>query len=162
MIDIVGFGPAGLAETDPRSRGLLADRDRIVIARTGEHPAVDDLLHIRDVRTCDDLYDVQPTFEAVYAAIAERVVTAAVDTDVVYAVPGSPLVGEFAVASIRSLAGDRGLQVQVHPAESFVDAMCRVLEIDPLRSGLKLLDGHDLPNPLIFDVPTIVGHLGTA
>ncbi|NIR38418.1 MAG: hypothetical protein GWN79_14935, partial [Actinobacteria bacterium] len=52
----------------------------------------------REVETCDDLYESSDRFEDVYASIADRVLERTADGPVVYAVPGSPLVGEFAAA----------------------------------------------------------------
>src|SRR5690606_26468811 len=31
--------------------------------------------------------------------------------------------------------------------------------VDPLVDGLKVLDAHHLPDPLGFDVPTVIGHV---
>jgi tetrapyrrole methylase family protein/MazG family protein len=104
---------------------------------------------------CDDLYEAHESFDDVYSAIASRVIDLAVDGPVVYAVPGSPTIGEFAVHRIRERAGD----VDLVPAESFVDAVLTEVSYDPLDRGLQILNGHQLPDPLVLDKPTIVGHL---
>ena len=132
---------------------MLLDAGTKVIVRTLEHPAAAELAGLRSVTSCDDLYRL-PTFEAVYAAIADRVVTAARHGSVIYAVPGSPLVGELAVKAIRRMA-----EVEILPAESFIDAVLGAVGYDPLDRGLRILDGHRLPHPLLIDGPTIVAHL---
>ncbi len=111
------------------------------------------------VEACDDLYEAHADFETVYDAIAERVLDAAASGPVVYTVPGSPRVGEFAVRRIRDLASDRGVEVELLEAASFVDAICDLFGIDPLRDGLTILDAHKLPDPLILPGPAIIAHL---
>src|SRR5690606_27359534 len=72
-----------------------------------------------------------------------------------YAVPGSPTVGELAVPKIRA----RAANVTVHPGESFLDLMFARFGVDPLADGFQLLNAHALPAVLVFDVPTVIGHL---
>jgi tetrapyrrole methylase family protein / MazG family protein len=159
MIHLVGFGPGEWDGTGAETRRLLEDPDVHVIARTRQHPAARELAARRDVTFCDDLYDASGSFDEVYDAIAGRVIEAASEGHIVYAVPGSPTVGEFAVARIIRAAAERGIEVSLQPAESFLDAVAAALDIDPLRDGIKLLNGHDLPRPLVFDVPTVIGHV---
>jgi tetrapyrrole methylase family protein/MazG family protein len=155
MIDIVGLGPGALERVPDGIRLLLLDPSRTVIVRTLRHPAARQLADLRPVLTCDDLYDRADTFDDVYEAIADRVLAERV---AVYAVPGSPTVGELAVAKIRSRSSD----VIVHPAESFLDVIFAKFGIDPLADGFQLLNAHDLPAVLTFEVPTVVGHLDRA
>lgn len=159
VLIVAGLGPGDLDRTDPSIRDLLSDPSRRIVVRTIHHPAAEQLARVRPVEACDDLYEAHDTFEEVYEAIARRVVERAADGPAVYAVPGSPLVGEFAVDRVRDLAAASGIEVSVRPAESFLDAICAELRLDPLRDGLQVLDGHDLPTPLVLDKPTIVAHL---
>ena len=155
MIDIVGLGPGDLDRVPAPVRSLLEDSTRTVIVRTLRHPAAAQLASTREVISCDDLYEAAETFDDVYEAIAARVLS--VDA-AVYAVPGSPLVGELAVAKIR----ERASAVTVHPGESFLDVLWVRCGVDPLADGFQLLNGHDLPAVLSFDVPTVIGHLDRA
>lgn len=156
---IVGLGPADWDRTSPDAREALLDPARTVIVRTRRHPAVATLASHRSVVDGDDLYDEADTFEDVYDRLAERVISAAADQPVAFAVPGSPAVGEFTVPRIRALAGARGLTVSVMPGESFVDATCLAVGIDPLERGLQVLDGRALPDPLALGVPTIIAQV---
>ncbi len=155
MITITGLGPGSLERVPSPVRELLLDPARAVIVRTIRHPAASELAGLREVVFCDDLYESAESFDDVYTAIADRVLAAAVDGPVIYAVPGSPLVGEFAVAKIRESAPD----AEVIPSESFVDAVLAEVGYDPLDRGLQILNGHELPDPLVLDKPSIVGHL---
>lgn len=155
VITVTGLGPGDLDRVPKPVRDLLLDEDRAVVVRTVHHPASRDLADLREVTFCDDLYEGSDSFEDVYAGIADRVIAASRRGPVVYAVPGSPLVGEFAVRRIV----ESGQDVEVIPAESFVDAVLSAVAYDPLDRGLQILNGHRLPDPLILDKPTIIGHL---
>ncbi len=155
MITVTGLGPGDFDRIPESVQSLLLDPGRRVILRTLEHPAAGTLAERRDVESCDDLYLEMDSFEDVYAAIADRVLSASETGPVVYAVPGSPLIGEFAVRRLLGSAAD----VELIPAESFVDAVLTEVGYDPLDRGLQILDGHHLPSPLVLDKPTIIGHL---
>lgn len=157
MIRIIGLGPGTLDRLPVPVRALLLDEEWAVIARTVHHPAAAELAALRDVVFCDDLYEVADTFSDVYAAITQKVVDMSADRPVVYAVPGSPTVGEFAVKQIVSTAS----AVEIVPGESFVDAILCEMRYDPFDRGLQILNGHALPDPLILDKPSIIGHLDT-
>ncbi len=154
MIDIVGLGPGDLSRVPAPTLDLLMDPDRTVIGRTIDHPAAAQLAGRRSMVFCDDLYETLESFDDVYEAIADRVMRAADDGPVVYAVPGSPSVGELAAAKILDRAAAR-----LHPAESFLDLVFRTVGVDPLADGFQLLNAHDLPAVLSFTVPTVIGHV---
>jgi tetrapyrrole methylase family protein/MazG family protein len=155
MITVAGLGPGDLNRLPESVRMLLLDPDRVVVCRTEDHPAAAQLADLRPVVFCDDLYRSCDTFEEVYDAIADRVVKTSRKGPVIYAVPGSPLVGEFAVRKLL----DSLEEVEVVPAESFVDAVLAEVGYDPLDRGLQILNGQRLPDPLVLAVPTIIGHL---
>lgn len=155
MITITGLGPGALDRVPGPVKELLLDEARIVVVRTLQHPAAAELAALREVVSCDDLYESSEAFPDVYAAIADRVLEAAASGPVVYAVPGSPVIGEFAVRQIVEQAPDS----ELIPSESFVDAVLSEVGYDPLDRGLQILNGHDLPDPLVLDKPTIIGHL---
>jgi tetrapyrrole methylase family protein/MazG family protein len=154
VITVTGLGPGGLDRIPGQVRDMLLDETRTVIVRTLRHPAAAELAGLRDVVPCDDLYDAD-SYALVYEGIVDRVLDAAAGGEVIYAVPGSPLVGEFAV---RALA-ERGVALEIIPAESFIDAILAEVGYDPMDRGLQILNGHNLPDPLVLDKPTIVGHL---
>jgi tetrapyrrole methylase family protein/MazG family protein len=159
VITVVGLGPGDLERVAAATLARLSDPANRVIVRTLRHPAAATLAQRRPVETCDDLYEEAARFDDLYAAVAERLLEAGHHGDVIYAVPGSPLVGEFAVTTLRMLAMERGIGLEVVPAESFIDAALAAVGYDPLYRGLIVLNGQDLPDPLVLDHPTIIGHL---
>lgn len=158
MITITGLGPGSLDRVPKPVRELFLDDATTVVVRTVHHPAAAELADLREVVFCDDIYEASDSFDDVYDAIAERVIQISADRSVIYAVPGSPMVGEFAVRRIIERAGD----VEVIAAESFIDVVLAEVGYDPLDRGLQILNGHHLADPLVLDKPTIIGHLDRA
>ncbi|MBN2114644.1 MAG: nucleoside triphosphate pyrophosphohydrolase [Acidimicrobiia bacterium] len=161
MILIAGLGPAGLDRLPADLQGRLLDPGVTVVLRTLAHPAAAALAARRPVQPCDDLYEQAADFEEVYRAIAARVLRLAESGPVAYAVPGSALVGERAVALIRAGAAAAGLAVEVVPGESFLELALERAGIDPLESGFQLLDGRALPEPLLLPLPTLIAQVDT-
>ena len=97
-ITIIGLGPGnfGLITLDTWEKITSTDK---LILRTAIHPTVAELDKRNVVYTaCDDFYEKCASFEEVYNNIAEKLITEAKKgLNVVYAVPGSPLVAEKTV-----------------------------------------------------------------
>ncbi len=124
---IVGLGPGDVRYLTAEARELL-ESGRPVLLRTRHHPAVQALDPHGRWPSCDDLYSSGHSFEGVYTAIADRVRSLAAGGDLVYAVPGHPLVAERTVCEL--LADPRGTEVRVVPGLSYVDLALAVLGID--------------------------------
>ena len=133
---IVGLGP-GPRNTVTQATLEAIERIKVQFVRTKRHPTAD---LMPKATSFDSLYDTLPTFEDVYGAITEAVVAAALKHgEVLYAVPGSPLILESSVAQLRA---DSRVDVQVLPALSFLDLAWEALGIDPVNAGVRLIDGH--------------------
>jgi tetrapyrrole methylase family protein/MazG family protein len=138
-ITIVGLGPGApghvTAETLAAIEGVAATQ-RFV--RTARHPSAG---LVAGATSFDDVYEAADSFADVYAEIADRLVTAAAEHGhVLYAVPGSPLVLERSVATLR---GDARIDVELLPAMSFLDVAWARLGVDPIEAGVRLVDGHE-------------------
>jgi tetrapyrrole methylase family protein/MazG family protein len=113
----------------------------------------------------DDVYESGGALDDVYALIVERLVEAARTAsrgggcavsgdiamgsahsvvrdgalgEIVYAVPGSPLVAERTVELLRA---DARVETLIVPALSFLDLAWERLGVDPLAAGVRLVDG---------------------
>ena len=108
--------------------------------------------------TFDDVYEAADTFADVYAEITERLVAAAAEHgEILYAVPGSPLVLERTRAHLRDRRARR--RRIVLPAMSFLDVACGRLGIDPVEAGVRLIDGHEFATAAAGDHgPLLVAH----
>jgi tetrapyrrole methylase family protein / MazG family protein len=149
-ITIVGLGPGSPGHLTVGALEALKS-GRPVLLRTGIHPTVDALkaMGIR-FTTCDDLYERAHSFEDVYAACAERVLQ---HDDVVYAVPGHPLVGESSVKLIMGRAPER---VEFVTGPSFLDTLLVTLGLDPV-DGMELLDALQIQRRMPSgDLPAVV------
>ncbi|MGE5484178.1 MAG: nucleoside triphosphate pyrophosphohydrolase [Ignavibacteriales bacterium] len=140
LIRLVGLGPGATWQVPERNIEALKGA-RKVFLRTSIHPSVP-LLDERAVRyeTFDRLYERCSTFEEVYQGICDTLLDEASQGGVIaYAVPGHPLFGEATVRMVIRGAKERGIHYEVLPAMSFLDAVCSVLEIDPL-DGIEIAD----------------------
>jgi tetrapyrrole methylase family protein/MazG family protein len=142
---VVGLGPAGADLLLPAARHAI-ERIPYRFVRTARHPAVDDLAREgMTFRSFDHVYDEAATIDSVYPAIVDALVEAAVrDDEVLYAVPGNPAVAEHSVALL--LARD-DVTVDVLPGLSFAELAWARAGIDPMASGARLVDAHDLTIP---------------
>lgn len=142
-ITVVGLGPGDPGLLTLAGQRALAGAGTVWL-RTARHPGVAALPAGPNYRNCDDLYDTLDSFEAVYAAIVARLVDGALaEGDLVYAVPGDPLVAESTVAALLARAQAGGPAVQIVPGVSFLEPVCAALGIDPLDGGLQLVDALD-------------------
>jgi len=155
-VRIVGLGPAGLDRVSDSIRSLLDESSTPVVGRTLDHPASVELDALRPVIWCDDLYESSETFEEVYDSIAARVVDLASEGPVTYAVPGSAFVGERAVAAVRDRCDQAGIECGIEGGESFLDLAIEHAGIDPFERGFQVIDAHQMPEPLLLHVPTLI------
>ena len=133
---VVGLGPAGPELITPQATAALAAVP-VRVLRTVHHPAA---VVVEHAVTCDDLYESADVFDEVYQRVRERVTSLAHEHGAVaYAVPGSPLVLE---QSVEYLLEADDVDVELIPALSFLDLAWVRLGIDPVESGVRLVDGH--------------------
>ena len=137
-ITIVGLGPADATLLAPAATDALHRHERRFL-RTAVHPAA---ATVDDAVTFDDIYEHAPDFATVYETIVERLVAESGTGDLVYAVPGSPLVLERTVELLRSAEADGLVVLDIVPAMSFLDVVWARLKVDPVESSVRLIDGH--------------------
>lgn len=152
-VTIVGLGPAGAEYVTEHTLQEIARVPHRYL-RTGRHPSA----HlVPDAVTFDDIYEAADTFADVYAEITDRLVAAAAQHgEVLYAVPGSPLILE---RTVRSLRADPRIECVVHPAMSFLDVIYARLGIDPVEAAVTLIDGHEFATAAAGRIgPLLVTH----
>jgi tetrapyrrole methylase family protein / MazG family protein len=131
---VVGLGPAG---PDLITAGARAAIDRIPVrfVRTSRHPST-----IEGAISFDPVYEQAASMDEVYATIVATLVDGAVEHgEVLYAVPGSPSVAERTVELLRA---EPRVEVEVLPALSFLDLVWDRLGVDPVATGVRVVDGH--------------------
>ena len=92
-----------------------------------------------------------------YTEIADELSAAAAEHgEILYAVPGSPLVLE---RTVRHLLARDDVECDVRPAMSFLDVAWARLGIDPVEAGVRLVDGHEFATAAAGERgPLLVAH----
>lgn len=136
-IVVVGLGPGDPAHVTEQTTKTL-ERIPHRYLRTSIHPSAS---LVENATSFDHIYESADTFEDVYAEIADVLVRAAIEhNEIVYAVPGSPLVLEQTVQFLRERSE---INCVALPALSFLDLAWARLGIDPVEAGVRLIDGHN-------------------
>lgn len=139
MITIVGLGPGAVEDLSLKAWERLQSAETLYL-RTDHHPCAPQLpKHINRI-SFDDVYETVDRFADVYAAIVDRLMAIARQgRDVVYAVPGDPLVGEATVTRLMAQAADAAIEVEVIHGISFIEPCLAQIGLDAL-DGLQILD----------------------
>ncbi|PUA37291.1 nucleoside triphosphate pyrophosphohydrolase [Paenibacillus elgii] len=122
-------------------------RGGAIFLRTREHPMVAMLdHHSLRYETFDAVYEAHEGFDAVYEQIASQLIERAKSAnsgEVLYAVPGHPMVAERTVQLLRERCPAEGVLLAMMGGESFLDQAFLRLGFDPIE-GFQLLDGTSL------------------
>lgn len=133
---VVGLGPGGADLITVGTLEIIRGASA-VFARTERHPACS---VFDEVTYFDDLYETANTMDEVYRGIVDRLAEAAAEHgEIVYAVPGSPVVAE---RTVQLLQTDERVTTTIVPALSFLDLAWARLGIDPIDAGVRMVDGH--------------------
>ena len=143
-ITVVGLGPGRFGLITLESWQTMQAAEHLVL-RTRIHPTVAEIeKRGLTFSSYDGFYEEAPDFETLYRHIAEDLLRRATEQgDLVYAVPGSPLVAERTVVLLREFAKETDTAVDILPGMSFVEVMYTRLGIDPIE-GLTILDAEDV------------------
>jgi tetrapyrrole methylase family protein/MazG family protein len=175
-ITVVGLGPGPWDDLTLAAHEILKTAP-VVVFRTTRHPTVDELRKRRPdlvVESFDALYDGARNFATLYADMAERLFARAAgdagarqgngvndtdgdansDLDIVYAVPGHPLIGEDSVKRLLELAGERDVPIRIVAGLSFLEPVCAALGLDPVARGVQVLDATQLA---VLDPAAVMG-----
>lgn len=134
-ITVVGLGNYGLDELPFGIYRFLNKVDKVYV-RTLTHPVVEDLEDIEWI-SFDEVYEKHDQFSEVYAEIVQTLKEKAMDDDIVYAVPGHPMVAE---STTELLLQDKAIDIEVLGGKSFIDDLFQAVSFDP-NNGFQMLDG---------------------
>ncbi|SPF54184.1 MazG family protein [Candidatus Desulfosporosinus infrequens] len=135
-LHVIGLGPSGLEQLTLGNYRRICGAKKIFV-RTMQHPCVQELMDEGVlVDSFDDIYAAESSFEAVYEKITERLRSELLkSSEVIYAIPGHPMVAEKTVQLIEEKLAQE-YEVVIHPAMSFVEEIFRVLKFDPIDGVL--------------------------
>ncbi len=161
-VRIVGLGPGDPGQITRQAWETLAQAHDVYL-RTRIHPTVPHLPAGPAYRSFDDLYELAADFAQVYTEIVRQLVTLAEQGgDVIYAVPGDPMVAEGTVTRLLADCKAKGIPTKVVSGVSFVEPALAALGVDALP-GFQLVDATDLAAayhpPLNPDFPALVAQV---
>lgn len=160
-IDIVGLGPGDPAYLTRAAWNRITSAKRVYL-RTSEHPCAAHIETEVETVSFDDLYRSCESYEAVYQTIVERILSEAAAGDVVYAVPGDPMVGESTGSGILQAAAERDIPCRIIPGISFMEVCLQEAKIDAL-DGLVLVDALEVNQrsypPFSPDTPVLISQV---
>lgn len=149
MIRVVGLGPGSIDSLTIGTLEILKNGKNIYL-RTEKHPTVEYLKTIGiKFETYDNRYEENNNFDDVYSSIAENLIDMhKLYGDIIYGVPGHPLVAETSVKLLIELCANNKIDIEIFPAVSFIDAVIQSLKLDPIE-GLKIIDAFDIGNQVL-------------
>jgi tetrapyrrole methylase family protein/MazG family protein len=136
VVRVVGLGPGDAGDVTQRTFELIRDSP-VVRFRTREHPSAKGF---SNAVSYDELYERAESFDELYAAIVEDLVALAhsvTNQEVLYVVPGSPVVAERTVELLRER---EDVTTVLEPAVSVIDVACGALGRDPMSVGMRVVD----------------------
>ncbi|RXI53150.1 nucleoside triphosphate pyrophosphohydrolase [Clostridium tetani] len=149
MINIVGLGPGSEEALTLGTLKLLKNCKNIYL-RTEKHPTVDYLKELNiKFKTFDNIYESSNKFDDVYNSIAMDIINVYKEhEDIVYAVPGHPLVAEKSVENLIKICNENDIPFKILPAVSFIDSILESMKIDPIN-GIKIVDAFNIKNEIL-------------
>lgn len=142
-IKVVGLGPGDIEQL-PFGVYQLLKKEQPLYLRTKLHPVVKDLEQEGLIfQSFDAIYEGNDQFEEVYKTIVKELLIAAQKEDIIYAVPGHPMVAEKSVQLL--LENKSGISIEIKGGKSFLDDLFQAVKIDPVE-GFQLVDALSL-NP---------------
>ncbi|MDM5331794.1 nucleoside triphosphate pyrophosphohydrolase [Ureibacillus composti] len=140
QLTVIGLGAAELDQLQMGVYKKLKSVEKIYV-RTVDHPVISELKQegIR-FESFDEVYEKYDTFQPVYEEITNRLIELAKVENVMYAVPGHPLVAEQTIQLLISAEREGKVNLKIEGGQSFLDPIFSALKIDPI-DGFQLLDG---------------------
>lgn len=109
--------------------------------RTIDHPVVAELQQEGLIfESFDAVYEKYDNFREVYEHISDELIRLAEKGDVIYTVPGHPMVAEMTVQLLLEKTVSQNIELKIEGGQSFLDALFQAVKIDPI-DGFQLLDG---------------------
>lgn len=136
-ITVIGLG-AGSFDLLTLKTWDIIQNAKTLLLRTAIHPTVDELKK-RQIQffSYDDFYEHAENFDELYKKIVQDILRRAEENEIVYAVPGSPLVAE---KTVQLLTQEKNISLEIIPAMSFLEVMFTKLGIDPVAASIKIFN----------------------
>lgn len=139
-IEVIGLGAGDIEQLPLGIYETLINSKKPIFVRTDDHPVMASLQE-RGLKyiTFDNIYEQHDTFIAVYETIVKTLLQEAKTQDIIYAVPGHPLMAE---KTVQLLLEQSVIDIDILGGQSFLDPLFARLHIDPIE-GFQLIDATD-------------------
>lgn len=137
-IEVIGLGAGDMDQLPLGIYRKLTDSTSPIFVRTLDHPVIETLTEEGiTFSSFDYLYEQQTEFESVYHEIVQVLLEQAKSADLIYAVPGHPMLAE---KTVQLLVEQSDVDVDIIGGQSYLDALFASLKIDPI-DGFQFVDG---------------------
>ena len=139
----MGLGPGGIGGLSVAALEILTRAPQVWL-RTRRHPVVAPL-EARGMRaeSFDSFYETAACFDDLYDHIAGAVMKLARAGDVVYAVPGSPTLGERTVGLLKARCQAEGIPLDLVASVNSVDAVLAAVR-ESVDAAIEVLHAPDI------------------
>ncbi|MDP5276952.1 nucleoside triphosphate pyrophosphohydrolase [Chengkuizengella axinellae] len=149
-ITIVGLGSGDENQLSLGVWRVIQQSEQLYL-RTKQHPVVQFLEHNQVAfQSFDHLYESYDSFPEVYKAIVSELTQTVLSNkkDVVYAVPGHPMLAESTVQMLKEECDQTNIQLHILGGESFLDQTFLRFGFDPI-DGFQLLDASEMKTSML-------------
>ncbi|KGP89906.1 hypothetical protein N780_09725 [Pontibacillus chungwhensis BH030062] len=139
-IKVMGLGAADLEQLPLGVYRTLVKGEGVRYARTLDHPVIK-ALEDEGVtfESFDHVYEEQEQFGDVYETIVEQLIKEAEGRDIIYVVPGHPMLAEKTVQLLLIAEKNERVSVSIQGGQSYLDDLFTSLQIDPIE-GFQFID----------------------
>ncbi|WP_337969498.1 nucleoside triphosphate pyrophosphohydrolase [Virgibacillus salexigens] len=136
-VEVVGLGAGDMDQLPLGIYKKLISASNPIFMRTMDHPVVHGLQQegVR-LESFDTIYESEDQFTSVYERIVDIILHKANEQNVIYAVPGHPMLAE---KTVQLLLEQQKVPVNIIGGKSYLDDLYTALKIDPI-DGLQFLD----------------------
>ncbi|MTW86523.1 nucleoside triphosphate pyrophosphohydrolase [Virgibacillus dakarensis] len=136
-IEIIGLGAGDIDQLPLGIYKKLTNTTKEIYVRTMKHPVIEALQAERvSFVSFDEVYESKEHFRDVYQEITEKLVEHSLESPVIYAVPGHPMLAE---KTVQLLLERNDTAVTVAGGQSYLDDLFTGLAIDPI-DGFQFVD----------------------
>ncbi|SHG40669.1 tetrapyrrole methylase family protein / MazG family protein [Ornithinibacillus halophilus] len=136
-IEIIGLGAGDISQLTIGVYQKLKNHQAPVFVRTLDHPVVRDLQKEQiQFISFDKLYEQENEFADVYDQIVKELLEEAKHENVLYAVPGHPMLAE---KTVQLLLNQDEVEVSIIGGQSYLDDLFTAVKMDPIE-GFQFVD----------------------
>ncbi|GEL78253.1 nucleoside triphosphate pyrophosphohydrolase [Tenuibacillus multivorans] len=140
-ITVIGLGAGSIEQIPLGVYRKLTQSNRQIWTRTEDHPVITQLKNEGlSFHSFDSIYESYDSFESVYEEIVGLLIERSHTENIIYTVPGHPLVAE---QTVQLLFEQTEVDIEILGGQSFLDSLFTAVQIDPIE-GFQLLDGTSL------------------